>query len=105
MQELFVPTLAGLTSIIAYWLGRHALGLTGRSLRAAFSRVCEVIGASVIFLVANLALGLAVVAAVRGLTSGFLSVYLLSDVSLPLLSVLQGLIFECWRGARGVSAG
>jgi hypothetical protein len=100
MQEFLVPALAGLTSLIAFWFGRRVLGLSGSSLLAGAARALDFVGAAVVFFLANLVLGLAVVAAVRGLTSGFLSAYVLSDLSLPLLSILQGLFFECWRSAR-----
>lgn len=98
MLQLFVPALAVLTSVGAYWIGRRLLGLPAPSLRPALARALQLVGMSVVFFLANLVVGLAVVAVVRGLTPGFLSVYLLSDVGLPLLSVLQGLVFECWRG-------
>jgi hypothetical protein len=98
MQQLLVPILVGVTSLAACWLGLRVLGLDGSGLRAAVGRALEILGASVVFFVANLALGLAVIAAVRGMTSGFLSAYLLTDVSLPILSLLQGLVFGCWRG-------
>jgi hypothetical protein len=101
MQQLLVPVLVGVTSLTAVWLGRRALGLTGASLRAGIGLALEIIGASVVFFIANLALGLALVATVRGLSSGFLSVYFLTDVSLALLSLLQGLVFECWRREGG----
>jgi hypothetical protein len=42
------------------------------------------------------------VLAIRSFTAGFLSVYLLNDPSLVLLSALQGIIFESWRGRAGL---
>ena len=43
-----------------------------------------------VFLVASLAIGLAVVLATRALSMRFVSVYILNDVSLVALSALQG---------------
>jgi hypothetical protein len=98
MLQLLVPALAVLTSVGAYWIGRRLLGLPASSLRPALARALQLVGVSVVFFLANLVVGLVVVGAVRGLTPWFLSVYFLSDVGLPILSVLQGLLFECWRG-------
>jgi hypothetical protein len=36
----------------------------------------------------------------RALTAGFMSVYVLDDVTWWSLSVLQGLVWWTWRGAR-----
>jgi hypothetical protein len=54
-------------------------------------------GLTVVFLVVNLALGLAFVLASRALSMPFVSVYILNDVTLIALSALQGVIFGWWR--------
>ena len=55
------------------------------------------VGISVLFLVANLALGVAIILAIRTISAFFLSIYVLNDLSLVALSLLQGAIFFCWR--------
>lgn len=100
MHQVLVLILAGATSAGAYWVGHRGLGLSPGGLRAAIGRALDIVGASVMFFGLNLALGLTIVAIVRGFLSGFLSVYPLTDVSLLLLSVLQGLVFEGWLRTR-----
>jgi len=53
-----------------------------------------------VFLALNVALGLAIVFLARGVLRVFVSVYVLDDVYLPLLSAIQAVIFESWRGLR-----
>jgi hypothetical protein len=52
---------------------------------------------STLFFVGNLVIGLVCVLAVRGATGTFVSVYLLNDLTLAVLSAAQGVCFECWR--------
>jgi hypothetical protein len=59
--------------------------------------VLELGGLTVVFLVANLALGVAVVLSMRALSLPFVSIYVLDDASLVVLSALQGAIFGWWR--------
>ena len=103
IEQTFVLALAVVTSVAAYALGVGALGLTPGRLRAAALFAFQVIGMSTLFFLANLAVGLICVLAVRGATGTFVSAYLLNDVTLCALSALQGVCFECWRtsGGRG----
>ncbi len=102
MEQAFILGLTGFTSIGAYLVGMRGLGFSGSSLRAAVSRMAVFAGMSIAFFTVNLAIGIAGILIVRSLTSVFLSAYLLNDMSLLAISVLQGLIFECWR-ARSYS--
>jgi hypothetical protein len=97
MREIVVAGLVGLTSAGVYLIAVGWLGLPRRQLRAALERALDVTGMSALFFVLNLALGALAILAVRNLTTTFVSLYLLSDVSLLLLSAVQGLVFECWR--------
>jgi len=97
MEGVFLPLLVALTSVAAYLIGVHLLGLSRRGLARAVGRTLELAGLTVVFLVANLAIGLAVVLATRALSMRFVSVYILNDVSLVVLSALQGIIFGWWR--------
>jgi len=100
---MFVAILIGLTSAGACLAGARLLGVSRASLLPAGLRALEFVGISTAFFVVNVGLGLAIVLAVRGLTRGFLSAYVLGDSSLVLLSALQGLVFECWREKSGAS--
>jgi hypothetical protein len=97
MEGVFLPLLVAVTSVTAYVIGVHALGLPRRGLGRAVGRMLELAGLTVVFLVANLAIGLAVVLATRALSMRFISVYILNDVSLVALSALQGIVFGWWR--------
>lgn len=57
----------------------------------------ECLGLSVAFLGCNLAAGVALVLGLRVLTRQFVSVYWLNDISLVALSLVQALVFHCWR--------
>jgi hypothetical protein len=53
-------------------------------------------GLWVLCLVLNLALGIAVVLAVRSLTPAFVSIYLVNDFSLVIVSGLQAFVLHAW---------
>lgn len=78
--------------VIARWVGPGHRGLAD-----AIRLVLELAGISTVFLVANLALGVAIVLAIRLLSSFFVSIYVLNDLSLVALSFLQGAVFFFWR--------
>jgi hypothetical protein len=97
VEDLLLPLLVLLTSTGAYVIGARVLGLPGRGLGPAVRQTFEMAGLTVVFLVVNLALGLAFVLASRALSMPFVSVYILNDVTLIALSALQGVIFGWWR--------
>jgi hypothetical protein len=87
--------LAGVTSLVAGLLmpGAKRPGLGRAGLLAL-----ELVGMSALFLVANLLLGGAIVLAIRLVwPPQFVSIYVLNDLSLVALSILQGALFFCWR--------
>jgi len=92
--------VAGVTSLGAGLVLRRS-GAETRKLAATLREVFELAGIATLFLVANVVLGLAIVLGVRGLSSHFVSVYLLEDSTLVLLSLLQGAVFFCWRRRGG----
>jgi hypothetical protein len=87
---VLVTSLAGL--LLGF--GRR---LTCPGLLRAARLGCEILGLATLFLVANVALGLALVLALRQWSSAFVSAYPLQDVTLAILSLLQGLVFGLWR--------
>ena len=98
MSGLLILALVGLTSAGACLIGGKVLGLSGRQLGHAGGKMLEGLGLSLAFFALNLVLGVAIILAVRNLTGIFVSVYHVADLSLLLLSCLQGLIFQYWRG-------
>ncbi|HEY7203313.1 MAG TPA: hypothetical protein VIA61_03415 [Methylomirabilota bacterium] len=97
MDQVFLLLLTAVTSLGAVGVGAHAMGLGRERLKMAVHWALEMVGASVVFFVVNVAVGLPVILAVRAFTSQFLSVYLLNDLMLIVLSTLQGIVFCCWR--------
>jgi len=97
MEQLLFFVCLAVTSLTGYWLGRRALGFGYVSLTAVLASALECLGASVIFLVANVLLGTLAALAVRTLTSHFVGLYVFSDAILLPLSLVQGLAFWSWR--------
>ena len=88
-----------LTSSVACTLATRWLGLTYSSLAKAALRTLETVGAGAMFFVANIAAGMIMIAVAR-FTGRFISPYVLSDVSLVGLSLLQGIVFAWWHSPR-----
>jgi hypothetical protein len=99
-QTLLLLAVTGLTSAGACAIGVRRLGLPGDRLGQAILGMCRFAGTAIVFLALNVAIGLAGVLLARGILGVFVSVYLLNDTFLPVLSVLQAVIFECWRSQR-----
>lgn len=111
MEQFFVLGLIGITSLGTLLLGVKALGYSRKGLRAAVGKMLECVGVTLVFFLANLAAGMAVVLLGRLLTQRFISLYLANDVTFLVFSLLQGLTFEWWRerqhssGGQGIGTG
>ena len=92
-----VTVVVLVTSAAAYAVGTRALHRSSRHLLAAVGATLELIGVSTLFFVVNVAVGTLAIGAVRGLTSTFVSIYHVSDISLLVLSLVQALLFGAWR--------
>jgi hypothetical protein len=99
MREGFLLVLIALTSAGAWAVGAGRLGLDSRALGAAAGRLLESLGVIVVFFAANLVVGGLVILTARSVGPRFVSLYLADDVIVLVLSVLQGLAFQAWRGA------
>jgi len=97
LEQLFLLALVTVTSVAACAVGIAGLGLRPARLWEAGRFTLQLVGMSTLFFVGNLAIGLICVLAVRGATGTFVSVYLLNDLTLAVLSAVQGVCFECWR--------
>jgi hypothetical protein len=96
-RSLAPIVILGLTSAGAYLAGTRLGGLRGPELPRAIMDVLGTLGLAVAFLVGNLAVGTAAVLGFRALTGHFISVYVVSDATLPILSVVQAMVFHRWR--------
>ena len=96
-RSLAPIVILGLTSVGAYLAGTRLGGLPRPELSRAIMDTLGALGLAVVFLVGNLVVGTAAVLGFRALTGHFISVYVISDATLPILSLVQGLIFYRWR--------
>lgn len=101
MVSLALAIIVALTSLGAYLVATRRLGLPPADLRRAGVRTLESVGFIVVFLVANVAVGTVGILAIRHLTGHFITAYLISDITLVVLSVLQALCFQWWRTRDG----
>ena len=97
LEQIFLLALVAVTSVAACVLGIAGLGLRPARLWEAGRFALQLVGMSTLFFWGNLTIGLVCVLAVRGTTGAFVSVYLLNDLTLGVLSAVQGVCFECWR--------
>jgi hypothetical protein len=95
-EQIVLPALVAATSLGAFLIGIKRLGLPRGGLRRAGARTLEAMGLMLVFAAANLGLGVAVILGWRALTGEFLSLYLLNDAVLGLLSLVQAVIFQWW---------
>lgn len=97
MKQVFMLALVAVTSLGAYLLGAKGLKLPGRAIRKAIGKMLECLGMMFVFLGINIAVGVIVILAARAVTGEFVSLYLASDGTLLVLSLIQGLAFQWWR--------
>ncbi len=97
IEQAFLIALTIGTSVGAYGFGVGRLRLSIERLGGALLRAFQIVGMSGVFFVVNLTIGLAGLLIVRTASGMFVSVYVLDDMTLGALSVLQGVVFECWR--------
>lgn len=96
MDQIFVLILAGFTSLGAVWVGTKWIGLPGGTIRRAMGRMLECVGLTLVFLAVNIGVGTVAILATRTATGRFIPLYLAADNTLPMLSLLQALIFRWW---------
>jgi len=90
---VFVLLIAALTSAVAVLLVRRRR--RSITLRGAALRALECLGLAVVFFVADVAVGVLMILAVRA-TGRFTSIYGLSDPTLVVLAFLQALVVHHW---------
>ena len=100
MEAYFILVLVALTSLGAILLEARRQPRPFVSLRAAAARALEAAGLTVVFFLANVATGALLTMAARGLKVTFISIYLSTDVTLIVLSLLQALVYQRWREGR-----
>jgi type IV secretory pathway VirB3-like protein len=97
MEQIFILIVAGLTSVGSYILGVKGLRLSRSELWLALGRACECVGLTLAFFLLNMAVAMFVILAGRSLSGRFVSIYIASDITLLIVSLLQALAFQAWR--------
>src|SRR5262245_28062151 len=97
MDILTIIGIVALTSSGAFVIGTSSLWLNWPAFGLAVGEPHECVGLAVVFLVVNVLAGVVLILGLRALTGRFISIYWLNDVSLAVLSLLQALVFHCWR--------
>ena len=92
---IFVTLVA--SSFGAVLVGTRWLGWRGATLTRGVGMTLEAIGLGVVFFVANLVTGTALLIATRMTTGRYLSPYVMDDLVLALISLCQAMIFQAWR--------
>jgi hypothetical protein len=85
-----------LTSVGAGVVGERYLGLNRSRVPAAFDKLLESLGLSVVFLILNVVIGAAVSFGIRSFTAAFVSAYAVGDVTYVVFSVCQAIAFQWW---------
>ncbi len=97
MPSLTLVVIVLLTSVGAFLVATRGVRLRGAALPGAVISALDCLGLAVLFLLGNLGLGLVLVLGLRAMTGQFLSVYMLNDATLAVLSLLQALVLHCWQ--------
>ena len=90
---LVVVAITSLVAVVA--LARGGVG----ALVSAIGLTLEVIGATVVFFVANVSVGVAVVLVARWLSIFYTTLYEVADVSLLVISLVQAMALTTWRAS------
>jgi hypothetical protein len=93
-----------LTSAVARTIAVSWLSLDRLSLGRAGLKTLETVGMAAIFCGANLITGMIIIAIVHALTGRFVSHYILRDMGLLSLSLLQGMVFVWWYSTSARAA-
>jgi hypothetical protein len=97
LERFALLVALAVSSLAALLLGTRVFGLPRATLGRAVARMLEALGLGVGFFAVNVVAGTAFIIVTRMLTGWFVSVYVMDDLVLPLLSLCQALVFQAWR--------
>ena len=97
MRSIILVLIVGLTSLGGYLAATRFAGLRRDDLPGALREALECLGLVVIFLLVNVAVGVALILGFRALTGQFITIYIVNDATLAILSLLQALVLHRWR--------
>ena len=96
MEAYYILLLFGVTSLALYLAATRGLRLRRGALRPALGRMLECLGLAIALTFVNVAAGFLLVLGLRRLTGSFVSLYLNTDGTLVVLSVLQAIVLQWW---------
>lgn len=96
MAAIFIVAVLITSSIAAVAFAQWSLGVSVKLLPTAARRTLEFMGLWLLCLGLNVALGTAAILMFRTVTSRFVSVYLVNDVSLLIFSAIQASTLHGW---------
>ena len=103
MLSIALVSLVAVTSLAAYAIGIGALKLPASHLRHAAPRTLETVGFAAVFFAVNVLGWVIGVLGARAIFGWFVSMYLFSGVTIGMLSLLQGVMFQrWWESSSGV---
>ena len=97
MASVSLVVVVVLTSVAAYLAATRRMGLRRAEVRGAVMQALDCLGLVVLFLLGNLILGLVLILGIRVVTGHFVSMYMLNDATLAIISLVQAVIFHCWK--------
>ena len=97
MRVFLVVGFVAITSLGGYLYGRNVARCPSRDLAAAWKATLECVWFSLVFFAFNMLVGFVWVLVLRAATGSFISLYVLTDVTLLIFSLFQGIIFHLWR--------
>ena len=97
MSSITLVLIVSLTSLGGYLAATRFAGQRRADLPGAVMETLECLGLVVVFFLANFVVGTALVLGLRAVTGRFISVYIVNDATLAILSLLQALVFHRWR--------
>jgi hypothetical protein len=96
VESYYLLLLSGLTSAVLYLAGTRGLGLRPGALGPALIRMLECVGLALVLAALNVGAGFLLVLALRRLTGSFVTLYLNTDATLLVLSLLQAVALQWW---------
>jgi len=96
VEAYYLLLLFGVTSAAFYLTATRGLGARRYALRPALFRMLECVGLAIVLGAVNVAVGFLLVLALRRLTGSFVSLYLNTDGTLLVLSLLQAVVLQWW---------
>jgi hypothetical protein len=93
---IFFLGLVGVTTLVSFAAVKKVQPASARSIGPAIRAFVDWAGMFAIFFAANVALATAVILLIRGITSYFVSIYMIDDIHLIVLSAVQAFVFQKW---------